>query len=43
MKSKDGATLIRMLKQELPYLHQQFGVEQVAIFGSYAKNNATDI
>lgn len=29
--------LIAVLRQEAPYLRQEFGVEQIAVFGSYAK------
>ena len=33
--------LIRVLKKEIPYLRDTFGVKKIALFGSFAKNNYT--
>ncbi len=30
------------LRKELPYLRQKYGVEELAIFGSFAKGDATE-
>lgn len=34
-------TVIRILKKELPRLREQYGVERVAIYGSFAKDSQT--
>jgi predicted nucleotidyltransferase len=36
------AELIEKLKQEKPILSEKFSVEEIAIFGSYARNTQTD-
>jgi hypothetical protein len=36
----DRQTLLSVLKSELPYLNQEFGVERLALFGSFAQANA---
>ena len=33
--------LIQVLKKEMPYLRDAFGVKKIALFGSFAKNNYT--
>lgn len=37
----DRQKIIQILKDEKPVLQQQFGVEEIALFGSYARNEAT--
>ena len=29
--------VLQLLRQELPYLREKYGVEQIAVFGSFAK------
>ena len=31
--------IIQSLKDEMPYLKEKYGIEKIAIFGSYAKGN----
>jgi len=31
--------IFQILKKELPYLNEKYGVEQIAIYGSFAKGN----
>jgi predicted nucleotidyltransferase len=31
--------IFQILKKELPYLNEKYGVERIAIFGSFAKGN----
>ena len=31
--------ILRILKKELPYLNEKYGVERMAIYGSFAKGN----
>jgi uncharacterized protein len=38
---KTRAAIMRTIKKEMPYLHDHFGVEQVALFGSFARGNAS--
>jgi len=33
--------IIRILRRELPYLRERYGVEKVAIYGSFAKDSQT--
>jgi len=40
MKSKNRSTIIRILKSEKPYLREQYGVERLALFGSFARGEA---
>ncbi|MBD3261535.1 MAG: nucleotidyltransferase [Candidatus Altiarchaeales archaeon] len=39
MESKEE--IICALKQQMPYLHQKYGVDKLALFGSFAKGNAS--
>jgi hypothetical protein len=38
----DLQTLITILKKEKPMLAEKYGVEEMAVFGSYARNEQTD-
>ncbi len=40
MRAVDQAGILRILRKELPYLHEQYGVEQIALFGSYASQGS---
>jgi hypothetical protein len=40
MKSKNRSTIIRILKSKKPYLREQYGVERLALFGSFARGEA---
>jgi len=40
MKTK--AEVIKVLKQELPYLKQRYGVSNLGLFGSYSRNEQTE-
>jgi len=31
--------ILQILKKELPYLNEKYGVERIAIYGSFAKGN----
>ena len=42
MKSQDRASIIRIIKKEMPYLRKQFGVEHLALFGSIARDEANE-
>ncbi len=42
MQSIDRVTIIKILKTEMPYLRQHFGVEQVALFGSFTRKDGKD-
>jgi predicted nucleotidyltransferase len=33
--------ILQILRKELPHLHEKYGVEQVAIYGSFAKGKQT--
>jgi predicted nucleotidyltransferase len=33
--------ILQVLKDEMPYLKDKYGVERIAIFGSFAKDNQT--
>lgn len=35
-------SILRTLRQELPVLSEKYGVERVAIYGSFAKGNPTE-
>ena len=35
-------TIISKLKEQKDFIHQNFGVEKIGIFGSYSKNLQTD-
>ncbi|MBI2270424.1 MAG: nucleotidyltransferase domain-containing protein [Bacteroidetes bacterium] len=36
------STIVEILKQEKRFLHDSFGVEQLAVFGSYARGNENE-
>lgn len=40
-KTLTRALLLKILKTEQPYLKEQFGVQKIAIFGSFAKGKPT--
>jgi uncharacterized protein len=42
MKFKNRALVLRIIKKEIPYLHEHFGVEKIALFGSFARDEATE-
>jgi uncharacterized protein len=41
MKKLSKEDILQILKNEMPYLKEKYGVERVAIFGSFAKGNQT--
>ena len=34
--------LLRMLRDQLPYLHERFGVEEIGVYGSFTRGTHTD-
>ncbi len=42
MKIKNQAAIVKLIKKEMPYLRKQYGVDQVALFGSFARNEAAE-
>lgn len=42
IESLSREEILSILRAALPELRQRFGVEQIAIFGSYAKGTASD-
>jgi uncharacterized protein len=42
MKPQSRATILRIIKNETPYLRDHFGVERIGLFGSFARNEAGD-
>ncbi len=42
MKTQSRAAILRIIKKEMPYLRKKYGVEQVALFGSYARQESTE-
>ncbi|MCG3165314.1 MAG: hypothetical protein POELPBGB_01076 [Bacteroidia bacterium] len=36
-----SAEILEKLKQEMPLLRSKFGVDEIGLFGSYARNEAT--
>ena len=42
MKSQSRASIVQIIKKEMPYLHKQFGVDHLALFGSFALDNADE-
>jgi len=42
MKSLSRAVIIKIIKKEMPTLHQRFGVEHIALFGSFARDEASE-
>ena len=41
MKKSTKEDILQILKNETPYLKDKYGVERIAIFGSFAKGNQT--
>jgi len=35
-------TIISSIKAEMPYLEKHFGVEEIALFGSYSRGEQTE-
>ncbi len=42
MKPLDRTTILNIIYQEIPTLRQRFGVEQLALFGSFAQDAASE-
>ena len=42
MKPQSRVSILRIIKKEIPYLRQHFGVEQLALFGSFARDEANE-
>lgn len=42
MKPHNRATILTILKKEMPYLRERFGVEHFALFGSFARDEAAE-
>lgn len=42
MTYKNRALVLRIIKKEIPYLRERFGVEKIALFGSFARDEAAD-
>ena len=42
MNSQSRAAILRIIKKEMPYLRKQFGVKHLALFGSFARDEAND-
>ena len=40
MKPRNRSSVIQMIKKEMPHLRQQFGVEHLAVYGSFARDEA---
>lgn len=41
MEHLNRAAISKIIKKEMPYLRQQYGVEQIALFGSFARDEAS--
>jgi hypothetical protein len=41
VKVKTREEILQILKKELPYLQEKYGVERIAIYGSFAKGTQT--
>jgi predicted nucleotidyltransferase len=41
MKGLDREKVLQALRKELPYLREKYGVERIAIYGSFAKGDQT--
>lgn len=41
MKGLDREEILQVLRKELPYLREKYGVERIAIYGSFAKGDQT--
>jgi len=33
--------IMQLLEKQLPYLHEKYGVQRIAVYGSFAKGNQT--
>jgi len=42
MKHQSRATILSIIKKEMPYLCERFGVERIALFGSFARDKANE-
>ena len=42
MKTIDRTSIVKVIQKEMPYLRQHFGVEQVALFGSFTRDEASE-
>ncbi len=42
MKSQSRTSVVHIIKKEMPYLRERFGVEHLALFGSYAYDNVDE-
>ena len=40
MKPLNRSAILKAIQKEMPYLHEHFGVEQLALFGSFARDEA---
>lgn len=42
MKPMNKTAILSIIHKEIPTLRQRFGVEQIALFGSYAREDASE-
>ncbi len=42
MKPLDRIAVLKIIQKEMPILRQRFGVEQIALFGSFACDDASE-
>ncbi len=42
MNTRNRATILKIIKKEMPYLRDHFAIEKIALFGSFARDEATD-
>lgn len=42
MKPTNRSAIVKAIHKELPYLRQHFGVQQLALFGSFARDETTE-
>lgn len=42
MRAQDQAAIVHIIRKEMPYLSKQFGVQQISLFGSFARDEAKD-
>lgn len=42
MKSLNKTTILNIIHAEMPTLRQRFGVEQIALFGSFVRDEASE-
>ena len=40
-KPQTKEKIMRLLRKQLPYLQEKYGVQRIAIYGSFAKGNQT--